>query len=64
MGEVSTDVLMTDGSHRLTASFLKVGCVYLNFGLWLCSLAPAWYVVKEIGVSIGKITDEKKSDDE
>lgn len=31
----------------------QVGSVYLNFSLWAVSLIPAWFVVKEIGVSIG-----------
>jgi hypothetical protein len=36
----------------------QVGCVYLNFGLWGISLAPAWLVIKKIGVSIGELTDK------
>lgn len=35
----------------------QVGCVYLNFGLWGISLAPAWFVVKEIG---GKYSKSKR----
>jgi len=30
-----------------------VGGVYLNFGLWGIALVPAWFVVKQIGVSLG-----------
>lgn len=37
----------------------SVGCIYLNFGLWALALAPAWMVIKEIGVSTGDIIDEK-----
>lgn len=29
----------------------QVGNVYLNFGLWGIALIPAWYVVREIGVT-------------
>jgi hypothetical protein len=41
----------------------EVGTVYLNFGLWAISLLPAWFVVKEIGVTIGKIRDTKDADE-
>ena len=41
----------------------QVGGVYLNFALWGVSLIPAWFVVKEIGVSLGKVRDEKKTDE-
>jgi len=38
----------------------EVGCIYLNFGLWAISIVPAWFVVKEIGVSIGRVRDKKE----
>ncbi|KAF2765581.1 MFS general substrate transporter [Teratosphaeria nubilosa] len=41
----------------------EVGCIYLNFGLWAVSLAPAWLVVKDIGVTLGKIRDPKQEDE-
>jgi len=41
----------------------QVGGIYLNFGLWAISIVPAWFFVKEIGVSIGTIRDDKKTDD-
>ncbi|KAK5125905.1 hypothetical protein LTR08_005027 [Meristemomyces frigidus] len=41
----------------------EVGSVYLNFGLWAIAILPAWFVVKKIGVSIGKDRDEKKTDE-
>lgn len=31
----------------------QVGSIYLNFALWALSLVPAWYVIREIGVSLG-----------
>jgi uncharacterized protein (DUF4213/DUF364 family) len=34
----------------------SVGNVYLNFGLWAISLAPAWVVIKEIGVTLNGFT--------
>lgn len=40
----------------------EVGTVYLNFGLWALSIVPAWYVVKEIGVTIGRVKDVKDAD--
>lgn len=33
--------------------FADVGGIYLNFGLWALALVPGWFVVKEIGVSLG-----------
>lgn len=27
----------------------KVGSVYLNFGMWVIAIFPAWLIVKEIG---------------
>ncbi|KAH9826921.1 DUF895 domain membrane protein [Teratosphaeria destructans] len=41
----------------------EVGCVYLNFALWAVSLAPAWLVIKEIGVTLGRIRDPKVEDE-
>ncbi|EGP86870.1 unnamed protein product [Zymoseptoria tritici ST99CH_1A5] len=41
----------------------EVGCVYLNFGMWAVAVIPAWFVIREIGVSTGKIID-KRSEDE
>ena len=41
----------------------QVGGVYLNFTLWAVSLIPAWFVIKEIGVTMGKVIDEKKTDE-
>ena len=29
----------------------SVGSIYLNFGLWAVSLLPAWWVIKEFGVT-------------
>jgi len=42
----------------------QYGAVYLNFGLWALSLAPAWLVIKEIGMSLGdrKVEREKGLD--
>ena len=40
----------------------EVGSVYINFALWAISLVPAWFVIKEIGVSIGKVRDIRKQD--
>lgn len=37
----------------------QAGAVYLNFGLWAISIIPAWFVVKEIGLCIGKAIDKK-----
>lgn len=36
-----------------------VGCIYMNFAMWAVALSPAWLVIREIGVSTGKIIDEK-----
>lgn len=30
----------------------SIGSVYLNFGLWAIAIVPAWFVIKEIGVTI------------
>ena len=30
-----------------------MGGVYLNFGLWGISLLPAWFVVRQIGYTLG-----------
>ncbi|KAE8353801.1 major facilitator superfamily domain-containing protein [Aspergillus coremiiformis] len=40
----------------------SVGSVYLNFGLWGISLIPAWFVVKQIGVTLGdkKVERERR----
>ncbi|KAK5705124.1 hypothetical protein LTR97_002239 [Elasticomyces elasticus] len=40
----------------------EVGTIYLNFGLWAVSIIPAWFVVKEIGVTIGRVRDVKDVD--
>ncbi|KAK4497845.1 hypothetical protein PRZ48_010500 [Zasmidium cellare] len=37
----------------------QVGAVYLNFGLWALSIVPAWFVVREIGVTRGRVIDKK-----
>lgn len=37
----------------------EVGGVYMNFAMWAVALIPAWFVIKEIGVSRGKIVDQK-----
>lgn len=37
----------------------RVGCVYLNFAMWAVALVPAWFVIREIGVSTGPIIDKK-----
>jgi hypothetical protein len=31
----------------------SVGSTYLNFALWTLALAPAWLVVRQIGVTLG-----------
>ncbi|EME42429.1 hypothetical protein DOTSEDRAFT_89823 [Dothistroma septosporum NZE10] len=48
-------------SYGLTSVTImgQVGAVYLNFGLWAVSLVPAWFVIREIGVSTGKVIDER-----
>jgi hypothetical protein len=33
-----------------TKIFSEVGGVYLNFGLWAVSIAPAWLVLRHFGV--------------
>jgi MFS family permease len=35
----------------------RFGCVYLNFALWAISIVPAWLVIKEIGVSVGRFPE-------
>ncbi|KAK6392517.1 hypothetical protein LTR65_003648 [Meristemomyces frigidus] len=42
----------------------EVGTVYLNFVLWALSIIPAWFVIREIGVTIGKTIDEKEKTEE
>lgn len=42
----------------------EVGGVYMNFAMWAVALVPAWFVVKEIGVSKGKIVDQKPDVDD
>lgn len=44
-------------SYGLTSVTImgEVGAVYLNFGLWAVAIIPAWFVIKDIGVSKGKI---------
>ncbi|KAF2211346.1 hypothetical protein CERZMDRAFT_43550 [Cercospora zeae-maydis SCOH1-5] len=37
----------------------QFGCVYLNFALWAISVVPAWFVIKDIGVNIGRKLDDK-----
>jgi hypothetical protein len=31
----------------------SIGGVYLNFSLWAIAILPAWFVIKEIGVTLG-----------
>ncbi|KAK5709790.1 hypothetical protein LTR17_019460 [Elasticomyces elasticus] len=40
----------------------EVGTIYINFGLWALSIVPAWFVVREIGVTIGRVRDVKDAD--
>ena len=40
----------------------QIGTVYMNFGLWAISIIPAWFVIKKIGVTIGKVRDVKDVD--
>jgi hypothetical protein len=44
----------------------EIGSVYINFGLWALAIFPAWLIVKEIGVTLGrtrdKVTDERLSE--
>lgn len=42
----------------------EVGGVYMNFAMWAVALIPAWFVIKEIGVSKGKIVDQKPDVDD
>lgn len=35
----------------------EFGCVYMNFAMWAISIIPAWFVIRKIGVSIGKAID-------
>ncbi|KAL1999196.1 hypothetical protein VTN02DRAFT_4896 [Thermoascus thermophilus] len=44
----------------------SIGDTYLGFALWAVSLLPAWFVVKEIGVTLGdgKIERERRALDE
>lgn len=39
----------------------RIGGTYLNFGLWGIAIVPAWFVIKEIGVTLGdrKLQREK-----
>lgn len=39
----------------------KVGGTYINFALWAIAIVPSWFVIKEIGVSLGdrKLQREK-----
>ncbi|CAK3902902.1 DUF895 domain membrane [Lecanosticta acicola] len=37
----------------------QVGAVYLNFGLWAVAVVPAWFVIREIGVTKGRVIDQK-----
>lgn len=41
----------------------SIGDTYLGFALWAVSLVPAWFVVKEIGVTLGdsKIERERRA---
>lgn len=52
-------------SYGLTSVSImgQVGAVYMNFGLWAIAIVPAWFVIKEIGVSKGNIIDQR-SDEE
>lgn len=40
----------------------QVGCVYLNFALWAVAIVPAWFVIKDIGVTFGdrKVDRERR----
>jgi len=39
----------------------SIGNVYLCFALWAVSLAPAWIVIKEIGVTLGDKKVERET---
>lgn len=42
-------------------SFGTIGASALNFGLWGASLVPAWFVVREIGVTLeGRVEKEAR----
>jgi hypothetical protein len=41
----------------------QVGGVYLNFAMWAVAVFPAWFVIREIGVTTGKIIDKKPEDE-
>jgi hypothetical protein len=41
----------------------QVGCVYMNFAMWALAVVPAWFVIREIGVSTGKIIDKRPEDE-
>ncbi|KAK8196026.1 hypothetical protein M8818_007178 [Zalaria obscura] len=30
----------------------QIGSVYLNFALWAVAIVPAWFVIREIGVTL------------
>ncbi|KAH8805315.1 major facilitator superfamily domain-containing protein [Xylogone sp. PMI_703] len=38
-----------------------VGSVYLNFSLWAVALIPAWFVIREIGVTLGDKKIEREA---
>ena len=38
----------------------RAGDIYLNFGLWAVALLPAWFVVREIGVTKGDVKIERE----
>ena len=40
----------------------EVGGVYINFGLWAISIVPAWFVIRQIGITTGNVLDERDAD--
>lgn len=45
------------GLESLTV-FAEHGGVYMNFGLWAISLAPAWLVVRHFGIDHDDLAEE------
>lgn len=40
----------------------QFGAVYVNFALWAVSIVPAWFVIKEFGVRMGRVRDERSDE--
>jgi MFS family permease len=39
----------------------RTGSVYLNFGLWAIALVPGWFVIRQIGVTLGDRKIERET---